>query len=353
MASASTEGPIRTAIAGLGRAGWGIHARTVQYRTDFKIVSVVDPEPERLKEAETTFPGCRVHQNWKSFLKNPNDAELIVIATTSNTHCPMSLQALKSGLHVLVEKPMALNVQEADRMIAAAKKARRILTVHQNRRTDAELHHLVSIINSGILGRVFMIKQLTSSFSRRNDWQTLRKFGGGTLNNTCPHTIDQCLFLLQSPVQDVWGDLQAVVTAGDAEDHVKIMIRGKSGRVIDMEVSDACAVKQPHWLVMGTLGTLVSEDKDFVIKYLNPDKLPELKVNPTPAVPRRKYGVIGGETLEWLEKRVPAGPAEFQVNFYDRLFASIRGKEKLFVTPESIREQIRVIELARKGTKFK
>ena len=301
--------PIRTAIAGLGRAGWKIHALTIQKRTDFQLVAVIDQDAGRRAEAESTFPGCRAFADWKVFLKEKNGAEFVVIATPSIAHGPMSIEALKAGLHVMSEKPMAMNVKEAERMIAAAKKAKRILTIHQNHRSDAELHHLLAIINSGILGKVFMIKMCGNRFSRRNDWQTLRKYGGGTLNNTCPHNIDQVLQLLQSPVKDVWGDLQACITAGNADDHVKVLIRGKSGRVIDLEVSDACALPQPAWVMMGTLGTLVQEGKEFVIKYLDPSKLSKLKVMDTVAVPDRKYGVIGGETLEWNEKRVPACPA--------------------------------------------
>ncbi|MCZ7648502.1 MAG: Gfo/Idh/MocA family oxidoreductase [Planctomycetota bacterium] len=355
--SSTANKPVKTAIAGLGRAGWNIHGRAIKQRQeqgkrDFDVVAVIDPLDERLKEAEATFPGCKGFKDWKTFLKEKNGAEFIVIATQSVAHGPMSIDALKAGLHVMTEKPMAMSVKEADKMIAAAKKAKRILTIHQNRRTDPDVHHLLHIFKSGILGKVFMIKQYSSHFARRNDWQTLRKFGGGTLNNTCPHTIDQLLLLLESPVKDVWGDLQACVTAGNAEDHVKVLIRGKNGRVIDMEVTSAYAFGQPGWQVMGTLGSLRQEGDEFVIKHLDPKKLKKLKADPSMAVPDRKYGVIGGEQLEWQETRVKAKDPQFAVNFYDRLYDSIRNKKKLFITPESVREQLRVIEMARRGTKF-
>lgn len=350
--ASSEKNPVRTAIAGLGRAGWNIHAKALQKRTDFKVAAVIDQDEARRKEAEATFAGCRAYSEWKEFLKDPHGAELVIVATPSVAHGPMSIEALKAGLNVLVEKPMAIGVKEADRMIAAARKARRILTVHQNHRTDAELHQLLALVNSGLLGRVFMIKNNGNGFRRRNDWQTLRKYGGGMLNNTCPHNIDQVLQLLQSPVKDVWGDLQQCVNPGNVEDHVKILIRGKNGRVIDLEVSGACAHPQPAWLVMGSLGTLVQQGEEFFLKYLDPATLPKLKVADTPAVPERKYGVVGGETLVWNEKRVPAGPPEMAVDFYARLYDSLRLKKKLFVTPESVREVIRVIALARRGTKF-
>ena len=348
-----STGPIKIAIAGLGRAGWDIHAGIIKGRSDFKLVAAIDKVAERRAEAEATFPGCRAYENWADFIKDPNGAEVVVIATLSATHAPMTRDALKAGLHVVVEKPMALTLKDVDTMIAAAKKARRVLTVHHNHRCDAYLHHMISIINSGLLGRVYFVKNFSGRFARRNDWQTLKKNGGGTLNNTGPHTIDQCLQVLQSPVAKVDADLQVCITSGDAEDHVKLLIHGTNGRVIDMEVSDACAFAQPPWVVYGTLGTLIQEGGDFVIKYLDPKKLRKLKVIDASAVPNRKYGVIGGDTLEWQEKRVKANLPEFQLDYYTLLHASIRQRKPVLVSPESVREGIRVIELARKSVQRK
>lgn len=353
MAKSKLTGPVKTAIAGLGRAGWGIHARILKTRQDFQLVAVIDPEAERRAEAERDFPGCKGYADWKKFLDDPNGAELVIVATASIAHVPMSIDALKKGFHVMTEKPMATNLKDADKVLKVAKKAKGLFTVHQNHREDADLHHLLSIFDSGLLGRVFYIRMFSAGFRRRNDWQTLRKFGGGTLNNTCPHNIDECLQLLQSPVVDVWGDLQQAVSAGDTEDHVQVMMRGKNGRVIEILVTSACAISQPHWLVMGTKGTLVSEGKEFYIKHLDPAKpLSKLKVNATLAVPGRKYGVVGGEELSFLEKRVPAAPPEMAKNLYSELYRSIREGKKAWITPESVREQIRVIAMARKGTKF-
>ncbi len=156
---------------------------------------------------------------------------------------------------------------------------------------------------------------------------------------------------MQSPVMDVWGDLQAVVTAGDAEDHVKILMRGRNGRVIDHEVTSACALPQPRLMIMGTLGTLSQEGGEFLIKYLDPRTLPKLKVDARLAVPGRKYGVLG-EKLEFLEKRVPAAPPEMKLDFYAELYKTLREGKRLFVKPEEVYEQMRVNALARKGTKF-
>ena len=350
MSTNTGGGPIRTAIVGLGRAGWNIHVAGLKDRADYKLVACVDPDQERRKEAERVL-GCRTYAAWKEFLKAPGETELAIIATANDMHTPMSIEGLKTGLHVLTEKPMAVSLKEAAKMMRAAKQAQRLFSIHQNYRCQAELHQALSVMRSGILGRVFFIKMNWSNFARRNDWQTLRKFGGGSMNNTCPHSIDIALQLLEAPVTAVWGDLQAVLTAGDAEDHVKIMLRGKNGRVLDHEVTSACAAPQAKLIVMGTLGTLYREGEEYVIKYLDPATLPKLKVDERLAVPGRLYGVQG-EKLSWLEKRVPASPPEMKVDFYTELYKSIREGKALFIKPAEVYEQMKVIALARKGTPF-
>jgi scyllo-inositol 2-dehydrogenase (NADP+) len=349
----SASEPVRVAIAGLGRAGWDIHAKAIKPREGFKIVAAIDREAERLKEAESTFPGCRGYSEWPDFLKNTNGAELVVIATQSNLHAPLAIDAFGAGLHVMVEKPMALSVEEAECMAAAARKAGRLLTVHHNHRCDADVHHLLAIFNSGILGRVIEIKSTNGRYYRRNDWQALKKYGGGILNNYCSHSIDQLLLLLQSPAASVWGDLQHCISPGDAEDHSHVIVRAKNGRVADLEISWAGVLPLPPMVVLGTHGTLVRDGDDFLIKYVEPASLPKIQVVEQLAVPGRKYGTLGSdEKIEWKEKRVKAALPEYQVDFYGRLHDSIRKGSELFVTPESAIDVIRVLELARKGTGF-
>ena len=109
------ESPIRTAVVGLGRAGWDIHVAQLRQRPDFKIVDVADPDPHRLDEASRAL-GCGTHSDLAGLLKT-SKADLVVIATPSFSHEEDSLKVLKSGRHCLVEKPMAMSFSGARRMI--------------------------------------------------------------------------------------------------------------------------------------------------------------------------------------------------------------------------------------------
>jgi predicted dehydrogenase len=331
---------VKVGVIGLGRAGWNIHVERMRGDERFQITAVSDLQQARLQEAHDEF-GCELFTDYKQLLKNA-DCELVVVASQSVDHGPQSVAALKSGRHVIVEKPMAMSTGEADKMIRAANAADKKLFVHQNYRYNPDVRHIQEVIKSGILGRVFEIRIRALSFARRNDWQTLQKYGGGNLNNTCPHYIDAALLLLDSPVKRHFTDLQLTTDVGDADDHAKILLKGENGRVIDLEVSTSCAFKEPKWTLLGTAGTLRSDGATSELKYFDPKKAARLKVNEAPPE-GRKYG--SGDVLPWQEETRPS-VAEVTTDFYDNVFAVLRNRKKMDITPEQVREVIRIIEIA-------
>lgn len=353
--AAKTRSPIRTAVAGLGRAGWDIHVRAIRGRRDFVLTDVIEPEAARRKEAQSEF-GCRAYTDYRKFLREA-DTELVVIATQSQDHARQSIQALRAGFHVLCEKPMAVNlreadrvIKEADRVIKEAEKRKNLFTVHQSARFSPELIHIQKVIKSGKLGKVFQIKRYAHVYARRNDWQTLRKYGGGLLNNNGVHSVDQVCQLLDSPVKDVFGDLQQIINPGDADDHFKIVIRAESGVMIDVESSYACALPLPNWVIMGSRGTLMSDGETSTLRYTKARKLPKMEAIDSHMVATRKYG--SGEAIEFKEETMPSAEQPKR-NFYDYLYDSIRKGKPLFVTPESVRQTMYVLHQARKGTAFR
>ena len=340
--------PIRAAVIGLGRAGWNIHVRTMQERDDFDVVAVADPDPDRQQQAQEES-GAQPFDDLDSLLKGC-DAELIVVATASADHANHSIAALEAGRHVLTEKPMATALEDADRMLAAAENASKILTVHQSRRWGEDFLFIQQMLKDERLGHVFFIRSGGYGYSRRNDWQTLRKYGGGLLNNNGVHVVDQCVLLMESPIVDVLGDLQQILQPGDTEDHLKVIMRGENGRVIDLELTNVCAASLPSWTLMGTRGTLTVTGGTAVLHHVKND-LASLEAIDRPLAAERKYGVEGGDEIEFekveLEAKAPSG-----TSFYDQLYDAIRNDGPPPVDPATARETIRVMSEARKGTRF-
>jgi predicted dehydrogenase len=342
---AKKKGPITVGVIGLGRAGWDIHVRRIRDRKDFKVVAVAEPDPERRKQAEDEL-GAKSFETIDELLAGSR-AELIVVATASVDHVPHSIKALEAGRHVLVEKPMAGTFMDADRLMAVVRKSDKVFTVHQSARWAPEFAFVRGLVEGGRLGQVYFIRRGAYSYGRRNDWQRLAKYHGGTMNNNGVHLLDQCRLLMGAPIVDVFGDLQMVLSPGDTDDCMKVVMRGANGRVIDCEVYDACSAPMPSWVILGTRGSAVIQGKEARIRYLK-GELPPLEINDRPLVPGRRYGIIGQgrEPLEWVEETVEptADPGH---SFYDLLQKAIREGAPPPVDPEICYEVAQVIERAR------
>lgn len=342
----STQNPVKVAVVGLGRSGWDIHVARMRGDERFQIVAVADFEADRRKEAEAQL-GCEAFRGHRAMLE-ATDAELVVVSSYSYTHAPIAWEALASGRHVLVEKPVGMSARQVQRTIATAEaNGKRFFPFH-NYRYAPDFRHVREMMASGMLGEVFEVRIRVQEFSRRNDWQTLRRRGGGVLNNTCPHLLDIALVLLESRVVEVFSDLKLTTDVGDAEDHVRVIVKGANGRIADLLASTSCAFPEPKWTVLGTCGTLVSDGTTSHIQYFDPDKLMPLTVQAGPAVGRR-YG--NDDQIPWLEKTLPS-EAPVPHDLYDNLYAVLREGAEQEIPPEQILDVVRITEKARRKDGF-
>jgi scyllo-inositol 2-dehydrogenase (NADP+) len=338
---------VRVGIAGLGRSGWGLHAATIARLPElFRVTGVTDPLPARAEEAAAAY-GSVVHGSVAELVK-ADDIDLLVVATPSTQHAAQAIEGLENGKHVLVEKPFAVTLAEADEMAEVARRTGRLLVSSQNLRYAADFQKVREVVGSGRLGTILQITIRQHAFRRRWDWQTLRELGGGALNNDASHLVDQALLLLG-------GDAEPQVTArvtrtplslGDAEDHVKILLSVPAGPLVDIEISNACAYPQDRWLVSGTRGTLVGGGSRLRWRYLDTDLLTAREVSGEP-VPDRSYG---SEDLPWVQEECDLTGetyANSHVRLYRRLHDTIHSGRPADITTESIRRQIAVLERCR------
>ncbi len=339
------KSPITVGVLGLGRAGWSIHILGIRDRTDFKVVAAVDRLEERRAQAENEL-GCETYKDFKSMLKGCAELpELIIVANQTQDHCPSSITAMKAGAHVLVEKPCGIDAREVKRMIAASKKTKKKLFMHHNYRFKNSSQYLFQHMKRSPIGPVFEIHANMVGYARRIDWQTQRRLGGGLLGNHGTHVVDIILQMLGAPVKDVFCDMKHVCDAGDCEDHCKVMIRAKNGKVADLTLSTSMAVELPQWILCGAYGTMTIDDKrNARLKYYSPKKVPKLKVD-LQAPPERKYGT--GEVLPWVEKDEKANGRDIG-NIYDNIVSVLRKGGKMYVTPESVLETVKLLDACRR-----
>jgi scyllo-inositol 2-dehydrogenase (NADP+) len=337
--------PLRVGIAGLGRSGWAIHACAMRKVPElFKIVAVFDPDAGRRQEAQDAC-GARGHASFEELLKD-REVEIQVVATPSKFHVEHALAAFAGGKHVVCEKPMATNLPDAERLVAAAAKAKTVFAVFQNRRFAPDFMKVQEVIRSGVLGEIKLINMRMNGFGRRWDWQTLKKNGGGTLNNTGPHMLDQALQLFgDEEPREVFADLQRMLTSGDAEDHVKIVIRAPGRPVLDVECSSGVAYPGDAWTVSGTRGGLRGSASELHWKCFDPRKYPAPPVDERPT-PDRSYNRLPMEFKEESWK-VPEQDEGADLRFYRALHATLRGGAAFPIKAESILRQMRLIARAK------
>ena len=330
--------PIKTAIIGLGRSGYSIHVRRLRGDERFRITAVTDWLPERSREVQEEF-GCEVYEDHEALLKGA-DAEAVVVATYSDTHPQITRDVLKSGLAAICEKPIADSVADARSMLKTAERTGQKLLVHHNYRFASETRHLLDLVKSKRVGEVFEIRMRALGFARRYDWQTLQKFDGGVLNNTCPHFLDIGLQLLGAPVKEVFCDLRRIASFGDVEDHVKVLLRAENSRVYDMEVSSVCKFPEPKWTILGSHGTVVSDGTTSRIAWFDPKRAGKYKVLEQPT-PDRSY--VTDTKLDWQEEEVPSRGPDIG-DFYDNVHAVLRERKAMVVKPEEALEVVRVTQ---------
>ena len=328
---------IRVGIAGLGRSGWDIHARLLaELPEQYQVVAVVDADVKRRDEAVERFD-CLAYTEYGELL-NDNAVELVVVSLPSFLHADGSIQALAAGKHVVCEKPMATALPDADRMVAAAEASDRVLTIFQQRRYNPEFVKVQEVINSGVLGRIVQIRLTESKFTRRWDWQTLKKYGGGTLNNTGPHFLDQALQLFGPAEPQVLCHLDRTLTLGDADDHLKLVLRAAGAPTIDIEISSCDAFPDDTWHVLGTLGGLRGNTRKLTWKWVDPATMPPRQLDERPT-PDRSYN---RDELTWQEDswELDGSAAGAYTGFYRDLYETIRNGAPPVITPQSVRRVI-------------
>ncbi|QYY34527.1 Gfo/Idh/MocA family oxidoreductase [Ruficoccus sp. ZRK36] len=342
---------IKVGIWGLGRAGLITHVSELQqYPQQFEIRAGMDIDPERNRIfSEKT--GAPAYDSEEAFLQAA-DVDLISIATRSQDHVSHCERALSTGKFVFLEKPIALTRADGARLLELDKQYPGKLFLRHNRRFEAPFNNIKGIIASGKLGQVAEIKLCRHSYFRRSDWQTLLSCGGGQLNNWGPHIIDHALQFLDYKVQDMWSDLKCIAAIGDAEDHVKIVFKGESGLVVDLEISGGAALPQNDYTVFGTRGALTCRGHEIHLKYIDPDQV--FKQNTAiDGNPPLEGGFTSGyadlETVNWVEEKItacPAAPDDLHRIWY-ALYAAIREGVQYPITVEQGVAVVNVIDAVR------
>lgn len=345
---------IRIGLCGIGRTGFGRIRNEIGSSRQFVVQAGFDLLHERAEQLRDVF-GSTAHASFEDLLDD-DAVELVIIATRSDTHAALAMQSLRAGKHVVVEKPMATNLADADAMIELAKRSKGRLFVRHNRRFDPPFRCALEAVESRKLGRLHSVQIRVGEYVRRSDWQTIKGCGGGQLLNWGPHVIDWALQLIGGRAVEQWSDLKLVAAAGDAEDHVKLLLKGpdvdgSGGVVADLEISGGNASKQPPFILHGDRGAMIIDGQRCKLRYLRtlPSRDALIASTATPGQDDRRYKI--DDKSDWIEEDLPATPST-TTDFWSEIYRTLRKGSAFPVTLAQAREVMRVIETCRIGTRF-
>ena len=335
-----------------------MHAAEIADRPrKFRLVNACDLLAPRRQQAAERF-GCATTKRIDDLLAD-DSVELVTIATRSCDHAAHASAALKAGKCVFLEKPMATTLADARKLAALAKRSKGQLFINHNRRFEPGFLHVREIIDSGILGDVYEIKLRRMEFQFRGDWQTLRRYGGGQLLNWGPHIIDHAVQFLGGKFKLLSADLKRIAAVGDAEDHLKIVLTGRDGCLVDLEISGGAALGEPLYHILGARGALMCDDQTITIKHLDP----AATIIPTSADPRTpgadgqapfpnhvlvRHGRSGrsDHLPTWIERNLVVAPKR-PTTTWDALHAALRKNRPYPITTDQALAVMHVIDQAR------
>lgn len=192
----------KVGIVGCGGIAHQKHLPALSNAADrVEIVACCDIIAERAKEVAENFgaPGCKVFEDYRELLKE--DLEIVYVLTPNVAHCPIAVAAFEAGKHVMCEKPMAANVEDAQRMMDAWKKSGKLFTIGYQNRYRSDSQTLKRLCEEGELGQVYYAQ---AHALRRRGVPTWGVFtdksqqGGGPLIDIGTHSLDLTLWCMDN-----------------------------------------------------------------------------------------------------------------------------------------------------------
>lgn len=248
---------IRVGLLAYGAIG-DQHNAAVNATEGLHLTAASDTNPERLAAAKVLAPDITTFTDSMQMLDS-GLIDLVVISTPPNSHYSWAKEALNRGLHVILEKPMALTVEECDELIALAASKNLLLVVYQNRRFDADFVTMKKLIDEGAIGEVFSYESFVGGYSKPcSYWHSMVDVSGGAIFDWGSHFIDQIMAILPGEIDTVSGVNQKRMWNHITNaDHADVTITFSDGVRATFTNSDLAAARKPKFYVLGTTGAIV------------------------------------------------------------------------------------------------
>lgn len=261
--------PLRTAVIGTGVIGTAHARRLAAGKAGASLAAVVDEDAARARAIAREL-GVDAVGSVGDLLARP-DVDAVVVAVPSGLHAEIAVPALAAGKHVLLEKPIDVTLDAADRILAAERESGRTLTVASQRRFAPENQFVWRSIRDGLLGKITSATVevplwRTQEYYDSGTWRgTLAQDGGGALMNQGVHLVDLMLWLL-GEVEEVYAHAGLLAHERiEVEDTITLTARLRSGTLVTFLATTAAFDGRPiRYAVHGDAGCAVVEAERLV-----------------------------------------------------------------------------------------
>ena len=240
------------------------HARAADEIDGVKIVAVCGQNREKVKGLARTYDGS-AYTDLESFLKH-KPMDVVVIGTPSGLHAEHGIEAARQGLHVLVEKPVAITTEQTDALIAECVKAGVKLGVFFQDRVAPDIVKLKELVDAGKLGRPILASAHVKwyrppEYYKDSRWRGIWALdGGGALMNQGVHTVDLLLSLMGG-VGSLWAKAITALHDIEVEDTVVAALEFSSGAIGTLEAATSVYPGFSRRLELtGSQGTIILEN---------------------------------------------------------------------------------------------
>jgi scyllo-inositol 2-dehydrogenase (NADP+) len=259
--SAAAHHALRVGLIGYGLAGSAFHAPLVGAVPGLELTSIVTSNQERVAEASSAQPDAAILASADDLFAAAGEHDLVVVAAPNRHHASLVLAAVEAGLHVVVDKPLAVTAEEGRELAEAVASSGVVASVFHNRRWDGDFLTLRRLARDGELGD---LTRLDSRFERwrpevdRGKWREggTPEDAGGVLFDLGPHLIDQALELL-GPARSVYGEVRALRPGAEVDDDFFVALEHESGARSHLWGTLVAAQVGPRLRALGTRAAYV------------------------------------------------------------------------------------------------
>lgn len=297
------------------------HLEMLNAHEGFVPTAVCDLDPERVKVAESDWPGIQIYTDLDELLAK-SDVELLVNILPHNAHAPITVKCLEAGRHMVVEKPFAITTDECDAMIDAARRNNRVLSTFHNRHWDPLPLTLTKHLDK--IGRPYRFEANWGGHNKPRDWwRSDKEISGGIIYDWGAHIMEWMLQVMPYEMTEISGYGVNEVWDYSNEDELEAVVRFGDKGVSSLTVTSLAMEGKPMFRLVGTEGAFVG----------NPGSVELVNKNAQGELVRTKLHMEKGE----------------QHKYYENLHNHFQTGEPLVITPEWARRVIQILDYAGKS----